>query len=158
MRSRRMIPVTVAALVLAACWPVFRPPEVRLDGVRLGSIGLTGGTLTGYVVVDNPNAFALRTVAIGYNLELNDPANNRWVPLAEGTLDREVSVPANDSAVVELPLSFTYSGIGAAIRSILESGTFEYRIAGDLRLTEPLRRQVPFRRTGTVSIIERGSR
>jgi len=90
---------------------------------------------------------------MAYDLDLGDASeSNSWTRLAEGTIDREYHIAARDSAVVEIPLQLAYSGVSGAIRSILNRGTFDYRIGGDISVTAPVSRRVPFRRTGTVSL------
>ncbi len=147
--------VWLGALALTACFPSFQQPDVRLESIRLGALGFRGATLVAQVVVTNPNRYQLRSTALNYAIELRDPAGESgqsWVRLAEGLLDGEVGVAANDSAFVEVPIEVSYSGVGSALRSILATGTIDYRLSGDLQVTEPLRRRVPFRRTGSVSL------
>lgn len=162
MKQRFLKRALAAALLLATaatgCWPAFEQPEVRVAAVSLGGLGVRGGTLIAHVVVSNPNRFQLRTQALSYALELggrtvgDGSGDPEWIRLGEGRVDKEVSIEAKDSTIVEIPLDFTYSGVGAAIRSVLDRGTIDYRIAGDLRVSEPVRRLVPFRRSGTVTL------
>lgn len=159
-RTRRpaRLAVLPAVLALSACLPTFEQPDVRLDGVRLGALGFRGGTLNARVLVTNPNRFALRSASMSYELEINDPSEpgtDQWLPIADGLLDREVTVPAGDSAVVEVPVEFTWTGVGNAIRAALDSGVLDYRLTGDLDVTAPLRRRVPFRRTGSIDLVGR---
>jgi LEA14-like dessication related protein len=146
-----------AMLGVVACIPKYEQPEVRLNTVRLGALGLRGGTVYATLVVTNPNSFALRTFALAYAIEMNSATTSAasYVPLASGTLDREVSIAAHDSALVEVPVDFTYDGVGSALRSILRSGTLDYRLSGDLQVLEPLRRRIPFRHNGTVNLASR---
>jgi hypothetical protein len=94
---------------------------------------------------------------LAYAIEMNSATTSAasYVPLASGTLDREVSIAAHDSALVEVPVDFTYDGVGGALRSILRSGTLDYRLSGDLQVLEPLRRRIPFRHNGTVNLASR---
>ena len=149
-----MVALTGAAMA-SACSLVFREPEVRLDSVRLAGLGLSGAMLVANVMVTNPNGYDLRTTAIVYDLDLGDAAESRngWTRLAQGTIDREYRIASRDSAVIEIPLEFSYSGVSSAIRTILNQGTFDYRIGGDITLTSPVSRRVPFRRTGSVSLV-----
>jgi LEA14-like dessication related protein len=149
-RSLVLLPVLVAA----ACIPKFYQPGVRLDAVRLGSVGFSGGTLYVQLVVDNPNTYELRSAALRYTIEMSDgtTGDSRWLPLASGSIEKELSVAANDSTSVELPVDFSYAGLGSALRSILQSGAIEYRLSGDMRVTQPVRRSVPFRRSGRVAV------
>ena len=155
--SRRAFAVLAwLALVVvpAGCASLFRAPEVRLQSVRVVGLGLTGGTLEAGVLVSNPNRYALRTAQLSYDLELADAGQSgeHWSPLANGQLEREVEIPASDSAVVSIPIEFTWSGVGSVIRSLIERGTFDYRLSGALHLRSPIPRDVPYRRTGTLSL------
>jgi hypothetical protein len=84
--------------------------------------------------------------------EAGAAGESRWLPLAGGQLSREIEVPARDSAVVELPIEFAWNAVGGAIRSLLERGTFDYRVSGSLELRSPIPQTVPYRRTGTLSL------
>jgi LEA14-like dessication related protein len=142
------------AFVPAGCASLFQAPEVRLQSVRVVAIGLTGGTLEAGVLVTNPNRYALRTARLSYDLELADAngSADTWNPLADGELEHEVEIPATDSVVVPIPIEFTWSGVGNAVRSLIERGTFDYRVSGALQLRSPVRKEVPYRRTGTLSL------
>jgi LEA14-like dessication related protein len=145
-----------AVLLLgAACIPKYEEPEIRLEAVRLGALGIRGGTVWAHLVVTNPNRFPLQARSMSYELHLVDPATagDGWLELANGVLDHEVHIAPNDSAVVELPVDFTYDGVGTAMRAILRTGVVDYRLSGDLQLREPIQRRVPFRRSGRVDLV-----
>jgi LEA14-like dessication related protein len=133
----------------------FQQPAVRLDNVRLGSLGLSGGTLVAGLVVTNPNDYELRSGQLNFTLDLREPAStgDGWVRIAEGNIDRGLSILARDSAAIEVPIDFVWSGVGSGIRSVLESGLLDYRLNGDLAITRPLSRTVPFRRTGQIDVV-----
>lgn len=158
MRRFRFAPMAavLVAVLAAACAPRLTRPEVRLVGVRLGGLGLRGGLVYVQLNVVNPNDFPLEAAALTYDLDLSDPAadgDGGWVDLAEGRFNERVHVPARDSTIVEIPVEFTYTGAGAALRSILDLGTFSYRVRGDVALSEPVRTEVPYRHTGTVAVL-----
>jgi len=141
--------------ILAGCIPKFYEPELRLDAVRIGALGLRGGTLYALIVVANPNSYELRSANLRYAIAMNDAAGeerSRWLEVATGSIDHEVRVAAGESVTVEVPVDFSYAGIGGAIRTVLATGSFEYRLTGDLRVTAPVRRSVPFRRSGRVDV------
>lgn len=156
MTKRTLAPwlTLLAALWVVACIPTIKRPEVQLVGVRLGSLGLQGGLLYVQVGVDNPNSFALRADSFTYHIELREPGQQAesWSNLAEGTFNKAIQVPAHDSTVVEIPVEFRYSGIGTALRSILDTGTFNYRISGSVAVEKPVRTDIPYRHTGTASL------
>jgi len=160
MSMRRIgVASTVAVLVailLAACAPRLSRPDVHLVGVRLGGLGLRGGLVYVRLSVVNPNDFPLEAAGLTYDLELRDPAADgagEWVDLAEGRFTEDVRVPARDSSIVEIPVEFTYAGAGAALRSILDLGTVSYRVRGEVALSGPVRTEVPYRHSGTVSVL-----
>ena len=93
--------------------------------------------------------------SLTYDLDLAEPrpgGEPRWVDFAQGTFREPIRVAGHDSTLVEVPVEFTYEGAGAALRSILDMGTFTYRVAGTVELREPMRRDVPYRHQGTVSL------
>ena len=155
-RTRRHITLTLslaAALLAAGCSSLFKEPEVRLDGLRMAGVGLRGATLVARVHITNPNGFDLATRALTYDLELQDTENEgAWVRLAQGTVAESIEVDSNGSTVVEVPIEFRYSDLGPAVRSLLDRGTFGYRVSGQVELQEPVSRTVPYRKTGRVAM------
>ena len=152
-RYRSAIAALALLLPLTACWKAYEQPEVRLEGVRVGSIGLRGGLLYAMVHVSNPNRFDLETSALSYDLQLADPTNdNEWVSFAKGIMDEPILVRSHDEAVIELPIQFRFEDLGGAVKSILDTGTFNYRVSGDVQLKEPMGRSIPYRKTGVVTM------
>jgi LEA14-like dessication related protein len=153
---RNIIALAVFALAAAACGAP-QSPEVRVEGIRIGGIGLRGGTLIARVLVTNPNSFDLETSSLTYNLQLANAqqaqqSQDSWMSFAEGTIDERVRVERRSSKVLEVPIQFRYDDVGGAIRALMETGTFNYRVTGNVRLSEPIGRTFPYQRTGTVSL------
>ena len=125
---------TVAIAATAACSALgkqaFQQPVVQLKDVSIQGIGLTGGNLAVKLNVYNPNGFRLDATRMTYNLTVGD-ANNT-ANLATGVLDSRFTVQSGDSSVVTIPVSFTYAGIGAAGRQLINTGGVPYRVAGDV--------------------------
>lgn len=156
-RKSTIVAAALATLVAAwasACMPKIQRPEVHLAGIRLGGLGLQGGSLYVRLSIVNPNSFALRASGLSYRVELREPGEDgeSWNELAEGVFSRDVQVAAHDSAVVEIPVEFRYSGIGTALRSLLDSGSFNYRVSGEVAVERPIRTSLPYRHTGTASL------
>src|SRR5690606_5429180 len=105
--------------------------------------------------VYNPNGYALEVAAIRYDLDLGDASEDGpgWVRVASGAYEEPVRIESGDTALVEVPIQFRYADLGAALRSVLARGSVDYRVSGAVRVAEPLRRTVPYRRAGTVDII-----
>lgn len=152
-RSRAALAAMVLVLPVTACNLAYRQPEVRLEGIRVGSIGLRGGMLYAQVHVANPNKFGLETSAFSYDLQLADPANEQeWITFAKGTLTEAIKVGGHRSTVIEIPIQFRYQDMGGAMRTILDTGTFNYRVSGDVQLKEPIGRTIPYRKMGVVTM------
>lgn len=153
----RAVPIALLTLLLAACAGSYRQPQVNLQSVQLGGLGLRGGTLLVNLAVVNPNRFALNAQQLQYNLLLGDPAaagDTAWIDFASGVYDQAFSVAARDSSTVQIPVEFTYAGLGSAASSILRSGTFDYRARGAVDVRTPLGTYaVPFQKRGTVTLM-----
>ena len=145
--------LVLPAVFLTACSGALKQPEVRLESVSIGGVGLRGATLYADVHVSNPNGFDLETRQLTYDLQLPDPKEEGgWVSFARGSVDEHVRVRSNSSTVIKVPIQFRYDDADGAIRSIMDTGTFNYRVRGDVRLTEPVGRTIPFSKTGIVSL------
>lgn len=146
------------ALVASGCGSsVFQQPEVTLENVQIGGLGLSGGTLLVEVEVVNPNRFALTANQLSYDLELRRPGESGdtiWIDFASGVFDESFTVAAGDTGRVQIPVEFSYAAIGSAANSLLRSGTFAYRARGTVDVRTPIgNRGVPFTRQGTVSLL-----
>lgn len=149
----RAATVLAAVLVTGACSSIFRQPEVRLEGLRMGGIGLRGATLVARLHISNPNDFTLATRAFTYDLELQDADSaGEWIHLAQGNVEQEIEVDGNAAKTVEIPIEFRYSDLGPAVKSLIDRGTFGYRVSGRIEVQEPMSRSVPYRKTGQVSL------
>ena len=146
------------ALMLTGCGSsIFRQPEITLESVQIGGLGLSGGTLVVDLQVVNPNRFSLSANRLNYELALRDPetaTDTSWVDFAEGAYEQPFTVAGGETGHVQIPVSFSYSGLGAAAGSMLRRGTFTYRATGTADVRTPLgTHQVPFRKTGTVTLL-----
>ncbi len=143
------MPALLLAVVASGCL-AFQQPTLGVAELRLGSIGLGGGTVGVTLSVDNPNDYALESEGFRYRLQFSDGAGGegRWVTLADGRDDRRVSIPAGDTASVELDVPFDMAPLGTALGRLLRRGELEYRFTGELQVTAPRRVRVPFDRRG----------
>lgn len=148
---RALTVVALGALALAACSGV-QEPRVVFEGLRIGSLGLEGGRVLVRVAVVNPNRFGLEASSVEYDLDLRDEDGEGWVDLAEGVYEEEIHIGGRDSMVVQIPVDFTYRQLGPALRSLLNRGNVDVRVAGAVELEEPVSRRIPFRREQNVSL------
>ena len=154
MKNRSIFAASLIVTVLGAgCSSAVKQPEITLASLSVGGIGLRGATLVAHVDIRNPNGFDLETDSITYELEAadaNDP--NRWSRVSQGAVTERIKVDDHGRTTVEIPIEFNYSSLSGAMRSIVDRGTFNYRIRGNAFVREPLRRSVPFSKTGNLSL------
>jgi len=158
MRRLMLGAVTAAIAVTAGCSALgkqmFKEPVVQLRDVRVNGMGLTGGSLNLRLSVYNPNGYRLDATRLTYNVLVGDS-----VQFATGTVDDRFTVHGNDSSVVTIPVSFTYSGIGAAGRQLLNTGGVNYRVAGDVIVGTAIGNfTVPYSSTGRFNALGGTSR
>jgi hypothetical protein len=62
-------------------------------------------------------------------------------------------VGAGATETVQIPVEFSYAGLGGAASSILRNGTFHYRANGEVDVDTPIgTRAVPFNKRGTFTM------
>ena len=155
LKLERRLAWSAAALALiasAGCASLakktFAEPVVSFREMRLNGVGLTGGSLDVVLSVYNPNKFNLDGKALTYRLMIDS------VMFGEGMLSSAFTVQNGDSTTVRLPLNFTYSGIGSAGRQLLNTGTVNYRVTGDITVGTPIGDfKRPYDRTGRYTLM-----
>ena len=160
MRRLVLSAATVAIAATAACSALgrqaFQQPVVQLKDVAVQGIGLTGGQLAVRLNVYNPNGFRLDATRLSYAVNIGD---NSPVNLATGTLDSRFTVNSGDSTTITIPVSFTYAGIGAAGRQLMQSGAVPYRVNGDVTVGTVVGNfTVPYSSTGRFTAFGGNSR
>jgi LEA14-like dessication related protein len=144
----------VAMAVTAGCSALgrqaFSNPVVSLKDVRVVGVGLTGGNLDVVLNVYNPNAYRLDATRLTYRVQVDS------TPLANGVMDNTFTVQNKDSTTVRIPVSFSWTGLGAGMRSIFNTGAVNYHVAGDVTVGSPVGNfTVPFSQTGRYSTLGR---
>ena len=139
----------VAGVSLAGCsvlgHAAFQNPIVNLHSVAIRGLGLTGGSLDVQLAVFNPNGYRLDATHLNYRVNLAGDS----VTVASGALDTRTTVQSKDSTIVTIPVNFTYSGIGAAGRALLNTGAVNYHVLGDVTVGSPVGNfTVPYSTTG----------
>lgn len=130
--------------------PVPRMPRVRLAGVDLGTVGLTGAEVVLRLAVENPNTFGLDIKSMNFGIDVNQ---QNW---GSGTIDQAVSLPAKARTELAVPLNLDFARIGqSGFQLLVRSERFDYRLSGGLELDTTLRRvrnlKLPFDVTGSAS-------
>lgn len=138
MRKLAVAVAASAAMGLAGCAMLgrqaFREPVVNLRNVELAGVGVTGGSLNVKLSVYNPNGYRLDATRLTYRVAMAGDS----ITLASGTLDNKFTVQNNDSTIVNIPVNFTYAGLGAAGRSLLNTGVVNYHVLGDVTVGSPV--------------------
>jgi LEA14-like dessication related protein len=148
---RRIFAATIAAITLAGCATLgvgggFKQPLVNFSDAKIRGLGLSGGSMDIVLSIYNPNGFNLNATRLTYKLNAEDHE------MATGVLDRAFRVKDKDSTFVTIPVDFTYAALGAAGRQLLERGSVNYRVTGDISVDTQLGTfTVPYDRTGRFS-------
>jgi LEA14-like dessication related protein len=149
------IVTTVACSALGK--QAFQQPVVNLKDVTVQGVGLTGGQLGVKLNVYNPNGYRLDATRMTYRVVVGD--NNSATDLANGTYDSQFTVQSGESTTVMIPVSFTYAGIGAAGRQLMNSGAVPYRVNGDVTVGTVVGNfTVPYSSTGRFTAFGGNSR
>lgn len=146
-RATGVAALAAAAAALAGCatlgQQVFNNPIVSFKDVRFNGIGLQGGSVDVVLNVYNPNHYGLSAQRMDYQVMVDS------VPLGTGAITRSFGVRGSDSTEVHLPVTFSYSGLGSAGRSLLARGVVNYRVLGNITVGTPIGNFTrPFDRTG----------
>jgi LEA14-like dessication related protein len=145
MRFRFLI---ASVLTLAGCSRIaeraFTTPTIAVRGVKVRSVGLTGGSIEVSLAIVNTNPYPLPVHRAAYTFALADSTE-----VGRGESSAAFTVPARDSVVVQLPVDVSWQGLRAAARDASRDGTVDYRLAGSVTLDTPLGNpDVPFESVG----------
>ena len=130
--------ITLALLLAAAtaCASVgraaFREPVVTYKDAVITGLGLSGGSLEVVLSIYNPNSFRLDGTGLTYRIAVDS------VPFGNGNLNDRFAVQEGDSTTVRLPLSFTYAGVGQAGRQLIQTGSVQYTVSGEIMVSTPV--------------------
>lgn len=144
--------VTLLAVTLSACATLrnvltFEKPQIELQEINVTGLGLTGGTLDLVFDVYNPNDYRLRSTRLEVALEL------AGTDFGEALIDKPLDLSPENHSRVLMPVRFTWSGVGAAARSLLESQELPYGITGAVLLDTPIgERRVELKSKGNVPL------
>jgi len=147
---KKILVAAMAAVALGGCATLgvggFKQPLIGFSDVKIRGLGLTGGALDIVLSVYNPYGYNLNATRLTYKLMVEDK------DLGSGVLDRAFRVKDRDSTFVTIPMDFTYAGLGAAGRQLLQSGSVNYRVVGDITVdTQVGNFTVPYDQRGRFS-------
>ncbi|HEV8511030.1 MAG TPA: LEA type 2 family protein [Gemmatimonadales bacterium] len=125
----------------------FEKPQIELQEINVTGLGLSGGTLDLVFDVYNPNQYRLRSTRLEVGLEL------AGTDFGEALIDKPLDLSPENHSRVLMPVRFTWSGVGAAARSLLQSQELPYGLTGAVLLDTPLgERRVQLSSKGNVPL------
>lgn len=147
-RIRRLTAVGAVLMLATACSRIaeraFARPTIAVRGVKVKSIGLTGGSIQVSMSIANPNPYPVPVQRAVYSFALADSTE-----VGRGESAAAFTLPAHDSALVELPVDVSWQGLRAAARDASRDGTVDYVLKGSVTLDTPLGNpNVPFEVAG----------
>lgn len=132
----KRITVVVLAAAVTACASLgratFREPVVTYKDAVITGLGISGGSLEVVLSVYNPNSYRLDGTGLTYRINVDS------VPFGSGNLNERFTVQEGDSTMVRLPLSFTYAGVGQAGRQLIQTGSVQYTVSGEITVGTPI--------------------
>ena len=152
MRTSKVILALIVGAGAAGCATLgratFKEPIVHFQDAKITGIGATGGSLEVQLSLYNPNKFKLDGTRLTYIVLVGADT------LGSGALADRFSVQEKDSTIVTLPLQFTYTGVGAAGKQLMNTGSVNYRVTGDVTVGTPLGNFTrPYDQTGRFSTL-----
>lgn len=148
MRFHTLVSSVAVMVALSGCSRIaeraFSRPTIAVRAVKLRSVGLTGGAIEVALSIVNSNPYPLPVQRATYSFALRDSTE-----VGRGESTAAFSIPAHDSAVVELPVDVSWQGLRAAARDASRDGTVDYILKGIVTLDTPLGNpNVPFEVAG----------
>jgi len=149
----RLSLVTLIALAPVACATLqqlsFARPTVELQTVQITGLDLQGGSLTLLLDVYNPNQYELRTLRVDASLDLED------THFGDASLERAAVLAPTAHTNVDVPIAFTWAGVGAGARALLSRGAVNYGLLSRLHVGTPIgERTVELHNQGQVPITQ----
>ncbi len=144
---RRNVTILFCVLLITGCAGLFfEEPTITLKEIHVRQISLTDASLVFVAEIQNPNDYELRLKSLDYTVHLSGRE------AGDGSLQREISVPAASSTPIEIPVSARFGGLGGIARMYVSGQELSYRLEGKALVKAGLfDRTFPFSRTGTLS-------
>ena len=127
-----LLAVTVSSCATLRNALTFQKPDVALQQIDITSFSLTGGTMNLVFDVYNPNDYRLRSTRLEVGLKLAD------TDFGEALIDKPLDLSPQNHSQVIMPVKFTWAGVGAAARSLLQSQELPYGLTGAVLVETPI--------------------
>lgn len=153
---KQSLAAALCGLILAAgCTALrdlarIRRPDVCVSGMKLIGLDFHSADLALTFQISNPNSVGVTVAGYDYQLKLNGLA------FLEGDETGPVTVPANGTGRIDLPVSLSYAKMYDTIRSLSNRDSTDYEITAgfrfDLPVLGPVR--VPVRTQGRLPLMK----
>lgn len=140
--------VLLFATLLSACSSnslkgLVEEPTIQVHKVKMGSFNLSGGSASFVLDIQNPNSFPIPLSGFDYGLRLNG------IQVAQGVKEQRVTIGANQSQKLEIPLHFSFTNMVHMLPGLLRSRSLNYDLGGSVHLPWF---KIPFNRTGVSNL------
>jgi LEA14-like dessication related protein len=142
-----LLAITVSSCATLRNVLTFQKPDVTLQQIDITSFGLTGGTMNLVFDVWNPNDYRLRSTRLEVGVKLAD------TDFGQALIDKPLDLSPQNHSQVIMPVRFTWAGVGAAARSLLQSQELPYGLTGAVIVETPIGdKQVELKSSGNVPL------
>lgn len=107
-------------------------PKLSVASATVQKLSFKDITLLFNINIENPNVFGLNLAGLTYDFKLNDTI------FLQGEKNTELSIPADGSTVIRLPLTLNYANAYKAIRSLNYSDKTNYALDLELAFNIPV--------------------
>ena len=133
----RIAAVILAAAGLAACASLdlssmIRKPTLEIVGFEVERLTFEEAGLRLDVKVTNPNGVGIQLAGFDYSLVIEG------AELVKGAVDHKVSLRANGSSVIPVPVSFGYKDLFAAVRALGDKDESPYELTVGFTFSLPV--------------------
>lgn len=147
-----LLGLALTTLTLAGCATMrkaltFTEPEVALERIDITGLGINGGSFDLVLDVYNPNGYDIRGTRLELGLDLEG------THFGDALVERPIALASEAHSRVVVPVQFTWAGVGAAARALIERQAVMFTLAGAVVVDTPLGdRRVGVQRSGEVPL------
>ena len=132
-------------------FPILRMPGLRVVGLRLNEISLSGARLVLDLELINRNRFKVFVESLEYRFQVD---GQDW---ASGMRQERVRIPENDSAELTIPIDLDFGSLGRGVYQLILGGQrLQYVLEANVEVGTSLRglkeASLPFELSGQLSV------
>ena len=132
-------------------FPILRMPGLRVVGLRLNEISLSGARLVLDLELINRNSFKVFVESLEYRFQVD---GQDW---ASGMRQERVRIPENDSAELTIPIDLDFGSLGRGVYQLILGGQrLQYVLEANVEVGTSLRglkeASLPFELSGQLSV------